>query len=289
MGASLPHHGSSAGPHTGGPRSTPGPGRARPETLTPGERARIPARRLALAYALAVALPLASAAALIPLRASHGRALAIVLVLPVVAVAALGATGPALVSALSAGAGYAVLLTPPYYRFAFDQPDDRVAALILVAVGMAVGVLNSLLVGARTGNAVRRSELEHLLRFASEVTGPRSSEHLTASACQHLSAVLHLSRCEWEPGPRTATGGPVLLPTGGIMGYLKDLNPDRAQLPPGLELPAASGGHEVGRFVLTPEPGQVVSYEERLTAATIATMYAAAMDSSAARPDGLCR
>ncbi len=284
MGATVPHPGStfdsSSGSPSGGRRPGTGTGtsRSRPETLTPGERARIPARRLALAYALAVALPLASAAALIPLRASHGRALAIVLVIPVVVVAALGATGPALIAALSAGAGYAVLLTPPYYRFAFDKPDDRVATLILVAVGVAVGVLNSLLVGARTGNAARRSELEHLLRFASEVTGPRSSEQLTTSACDHLSAVLHLSGCRWQPGPRTGAGGPVLLPTGGIMGYLKDLNPDRAQLPQGLELPATSGGHEMGRFVLTPEPGQVVSYEERLTAATIATMYAAAIE-----------
>lgn len=274
MGATLPHPGSTLGSPSGRRR----PDRSRPETLTPGERARIPARRLALAYALAVALPLASAAALIPLRASHGRALAIVLVIPVVVVAALGATGPALIAALSAGAGYAVLLTPPYYRFAFDKPDDRVATLILVAVGVAVGVLNSLLVGARTGNAARRSELEHLLRFASEVTGPRSSEQLTASACDHLSAVLHLSGCRWQPGPRSGDSAPVLLPTGGIMGYLKDLNPDRAQLPQGLELPATSGGHEMGRFVLTPQPGQVVSYEERLTAATIATMYAAAIE-----------
>lgn len=284
MGATVPHPGSTLGSSSGSPSGGRRPGlhlgsgRSRPETLTPGERARIPARRLALAYALAVVLPLLSAAALIPLRASHGRALAIVLVIPVVVVAALGATGPALIAALSAGAGYAVLLTPPYYSFAFDKPDDRVATLILVAVGVAVGVLNSLLVGARTGNAARRSELEHLLRFASEVTGPRSSEQLTASACDHLSAVLHLSSCRWQPGPRTGASAPVLLPTGGIMGYLKDLNPDRAQLPQGLELPATSGGHEMGRFVLTPEPGQVVSYEERLTAATIATMYAAAIE-----------
>ncbi len=277
MGTSVPHPGSTLGSPSGHHLPPFGSGRSRPETLTPGERARVSARRLVLAYALAVALPLASAAALIPLRASHGRALAIVLVLPVVAVAALGATGPALVSALSAGAGYAVLLTPPYYRFAFDNPDDRVASLILVAVGLAVGVLNSLLIGARTGSAARRSELDHLLRFASEVTGSHSSEQLTSSACDHLSAVLHLSGCRWQPGPRTGEG-PVLLPTGGIMGYLKDLNPDRAQLPPGLELPAASGGHETGRFVLTPEPGRVVSYEERLTAATIATMYAAAIE-----------
>jgi len=277
MGAPLPHPGSTLGPRSGGHRPSSGAGRARPETLTPGERARIPARRLALAYALAVALPLASAGSLIPLRAEHGRALAILLVVPVVVVAALGATGPALVAALSAGAGYAVLLTPPYYRFAFDEPDDRVATLILVAVGVAVGVLNSLLIGARAGSAARRSELDHLLRFASEVTGPRSPEELTASACGHLRAVLHVSDCRWQPGPRTGDA-PVLLPTGGIMGYLKDLNPDRAQLPQGLELPAVSSGHEMGRFVLTPEPGQVVSYEERLTAATIATMYAAAVE-----------
>jgi len=233
---------------------------------------------LVLAYTSAVLLPLALAAALIPLRAEHGRTLAIVLVVPVVAVAALGATGPALVAALTAGIGYAVLLTPPYYRLAFDDPDDRVATFVLIAVGATVGALNSLLVGARKGSAARRSELEHLLHFASEVTGPRTPEELTTRACDHLSAVLHLTGCRFEPGPHAGGGGPVLLPTGGIMGYLKDLQPDRAQLPRYLELPATTGGRTIGRFVMTPEPGQVVSYEERLTAATIAAMYAAAIE-----------
>jgi hypothetical protein len=259
--------------------------RHRPETLTPRERARHSSSRLLVAYGLALTLPTLTAAALIPMRASHGRALAIVLVIPVVVVGALGATGPAVVAALSAGVSYALLLTAPYYRFSVDKPDDQVATLILLAVAVVVGVLNSQLVGARTSDATRRSELENLLRFASEVTATGTRAALAASACKHLSAVLRLSDCRWCPG-QAGAGGPVLLPTGGIMGYIKDLKSDRAQLPAGLELPVVSGGIEFGRFLLTPEPGQVVSFEERLTAATIATMFAAAVDDHEIGRDG---
>jgi K+-sensing histidine kinase KdpD len=245
--------------------------------MTPRERARLSTARLAYSYGLGLFLPILTAVALIPQRVSHGRTTAIVLVVPVVVVAALGATGPALVAAVSAGTSFAVLLTPPYYRLAFTDADDRLATMVLIVVGFAVGLINHRLVGARTSDATRRSELDHLLRFASEVTAATPADQLAASACKHLQAVLRLQSCQWLPGAQPA-GGPVLLPTGGIMGYIKDLNPDRAQLPSGLELPAMCGGVEIGCFALSPESGKVVSYEERLTAATIATMFAAAID-----------
>jgi hypothetical protein len=66
------------------------------------------------------------------------------------------------------------------------------------------------------------------------------------------------------------------MPDGNIMGYLTALNPDRAKLPDHIELPAAVGTTEVGRFLLTSRSRHPTSIEERLTAATIAALYAAA-------------
>ena len=61
------------------------------------------------------------------------------------------------------------------------------------------------------------------------------------------------------------------------MGRLTDLPRDRARLPETCELLAPAGPGRPARFVLEPDPTSVVSFEERLTAATIASMCSAAL------------
>jgi hypothetical protein len=252
------------------------PPRQRPETVEPGERAQVSRRRLAGAYVLALTLPAVTAAALIPFRADHGRAMAIILVVPVVLVATLGATGPAVVAALSAGLAYDVFLTEPYNRFVIDDPDDITAAIILVLVGLVVGVLNSRLVRTSARDAARRVELDHLLTFAQTTTTHPDETRLVADACAHISAVLDLEDCRWRGGYHGRAGA-VLLPDGNVIGDLGGLEPDRARLPRDLELPARAGDTELGRFILTPRRGSVASFEERRTAATIAQLFASAL------------
>ena len=247
----------------------------RPGTEHPGERGVLPARRLALAYVLALVLPWLVAGALIPLRADHGRTMAIVLVVPVIVTALFGATGPAVVSAISAGVAYDVLLTRPYYRLVIRDSDDVVAAVVLVVVGLTVGVLSSRVVHLAARSAARESELEQLVGFANAVAASTPDEELEREACVRIAAVLGLRECIWAPGYR-GRDRPVLMPDGTIMGYQSALNPDRAKLPAETELVAATGSHELGRFVLT-AGDSVTSYEERLTAATIASLYAAAV------------
>lgn len=245
----------------------------RPEIVVPGERSRLPAPRLATAYVTALVVPLLLAAAMIPFRAEHARTLPLVLVVPVVAVALLGATGPAVVAACSAGLAYDVLLTSPYYRLAIHDSDDVVAAVTLLVVGLAVGVLSSRLMHHATSASARRVEIRHLVQFTQQATAGVPADELAVSASEHLTAVLGLRACEWRPGPGGGDG-PVLLPTGNVMGYVVTLAPDRAKLPARLELPAVVGTTEVGRFVLTPDPDRLCSFEERRTAATIATLFA---------------
>jgi Domain of unknown function (DUF4118) len=256
--------------------------RGRPETSEPGERSRMPVPRVASAFVLAVVLPTLTAAALIPVRVDHGPTAAIVLVVPVVLVAVLGATAPAVVAAITAGIAYDVLLTSPYYRLTIDDPDDVVTMLTLVAVGLVVGLLNSRLVRTRSRDETRRDELHHLLTFAHSTTTHLEPGELVSRASEHLTALLELRDCQWQPGYRGGAA-PTLTPTGDVVGYAPSLNPDRAMLPPDLELPAISGSAQLGRFILTPDPGHVTSIEERHTAATIAQMFAAAMVAEARR------
>ena len=68
-------------------------GHGRFETVEPAEGQPLQRARLIAGYVLAVALPAATAAATIPLRGSHTSAAAVILVLSVVVVAAIGTTG----------------------------------------------------------------------------------------------------------------------------------------------------------------------------------------------------
>lgn len=256
----------------GPPRRPP---RTRPETAEPGERARLPTQRLLTAYALAILLPVCTAALLIPFREDHGRTTAIVLVVPVIVVAVLGATGPAIVAAVSAGLSYDVLLTRPYYHVVIDDTDDLTTTIILLLVALAVGLLSSRLVRTTARDVARRDELHHLLAFARAVTEPHTGTALTDEATRRIAAVLNLRACRWSPGYHGTTA-PILLPTGQITGHITALEADRATLPPTLELPAITGTTELGRFILTATPHHTSSLEERFTAATIAALYATA-------------
>lgn len=252
------------------------PPRGRPETAVPGERARLPRRRQVLAYVLAVVLPVVVAVAALPLRAGHAPIVALILVVPVVVVAVLGAVGPAVVAALVAGIAYDIAHTEPYWRLVIDDPDDIATTITLVVVAVVVGVLCSRVVHLRASDAARHEELRHLLLFARSAAEDVDADVLAAEACRRLVGVLSLRDAHWQPGYHGDVG-PKLLPDGAVMGYVTSLNPDRAKLPDGLEIPAIVGTTELGRFVLSPDHRTVVSAEERLTAATIASLFAHAV------------
>jgi hypothetical protein len=259
--------------------------RERPGTLEPGERRSPPRSRQIVAYVLAVVLPAGIAFVLIPFRDDHGATLAIILVVPVVAIAAVGATGPAVVAALTAGVAYDVFLTAPYQQFVIDDPDDVVTMITLIAVGLFVGVLSSRVVMLTARDATRHLELDHLVAFAQATTGSLDDDELATVAADHLVAVLDLRECRWQPGRQISVGlpgagWPVLLPDGRVAGDATDVAHDRAVLPPVVELPALVGSAELGRFILSTRPGRITSEEERLTAGTIASLYAARVASS---------
>lgn len=245
------------------------PTRERPEIRVPGERVRLPQRTVLASYVLAVVLPVVTGLLLIPLRAEHPETVAVVLVLPVVLVAIRGATAPAVMAALVAGAAYAVLLTEPYGQVAVDETDDIVTALTLVVVAGLVGWLSSRLVHLDARATARGAEVEHLVEFWTVVAGEPGPGALEAAAGEHIAGVLGAASAAWTPGA-AGGDGPVLHPDGTISGYVTDLHPDRSQLPERVVLPVVADGHELGHFVIAATVGRLTSFEERRTAATIA-------------------
>ena len=251
-------------------------GHGRFETVEPAEGQPLQRSRLVAGYVLAVALPAVTAAATIPLRGSHTSAAAVVLVLAVVIVAAIGTTGPALVAAVWAGVVFDLLLTRPYYRLAISDGDDLSAAIALVVVGVIVGVLSSRLASLAARNTARRKELHQLVRFVRAADGATSIGELSEVLRTELTDLLGLARCDWLPDGEGGDG-PWLLSTGAVMGPVPAMNPDRAVLPDGLDLSVEVGSVRLGHLTLSPQPGRRTSVEERLTAATMATVFAGAV------------
>ena len=123
-------------------------------------------------------LPVVTAIALIPVRVDHARVALLVLVLPVVLVALLGTTGPAIVAAACAVLAFDFFLAEPYYSFAIEDADEIVAAATLFVVALVVGVLNARLVRARIRDSARRDELRNLIAFARTVADVRDEARL---------------------------------------------------------------------------------------------------------------
>lgn len=258
--------------------------RERPEMERPAERPTLQGRRLVLLAVAAMAVPLVTAIALVPFRADHPQTTGIVLVAAVVLVALRGWTAGALLAAAVAGAAYDVLLTEPYGRVVIDDPDDIVATITLVGVGVSIGLASARMRRARASDAVRDSELLHLVGFLRSVTAGQDEDALARSACSHIQQVLHAHSCRWAPGYH-GQAGPTMHLDGAITGFLSDLDPDRAVLPAYVELPARSGERELGRFLVDTAQGRPTSREERRTAATIADVFGHEVHRRTVAPD----
>jgi len=253
------------------------PNRIRSAMVEPAEDVRIERLPIWAGYATGVVLPVLVALALIPFRDDLQQSAALIMIVPVIAVALLGGARPAVVAALSAGGSFAVLLTQPYGQFAIHHGTDVVATVALLLVGLVVGVMAVREQRYAARAELRREELEHLVAFAERSASTDGADGLIDDATAHLRSLLHLDRCEWQPGPHAGTR-PLLLDDGQIMGYLHDLPADRSQLPAsGVELLAQTPDHEIGSFVLVPIEGTTTSVEQRRTAAAVANLLALAL------------
>lgn len=252
--------------------------RIRSTMVTPAEDARIERLPSWARYGAAVVAPTVVALVLIPFRDELQAAAAVILIVPVVAVALLGGTGPAMVAAITAGTSFGVLLTQPYGQFAIHDRADIVATVVLLLVGVVVGITAVRENRYASRAELRRDELERVLAFAELSAASHDAEELIGAAGTHLEALLQLRSCTWREGPRS-NDRPLLLDDGQIMGYVRALPADRSQLPDtGVDLLAQATERELGHFLLTPQPGSTTSVEQRRTAAGIANLLAVALE-----------
>ncbi|MFF4508890.1 DUF4118 domain-containing protein [Streptomyces sp. NPDC001401] len=235
--------------------------------------------RLALTAGLAG--PFLVALALVPFRTllSHTNA-ALVLVVAVVAVAALGSRTAGALAALSAAAWFDFFLTRPYETFDITASADIETAVLLLVVGV---IVSQLAARARHLEVITVADAAHLARIhrtADLAQSAGSADTVVDHVRRELTDLLGLRACRFEYG--TLLGQPPRLHSdGGVTVGRRSWDVDTAGWPEGeIELRAYGNGHYLGRFMLTPGPGPVPPLQARLVAVTLADQTGSALDTA---------
>jgi Domain of unknown function (DUF4118) len=233
------------------------------------------------AVAAAVAAPLAAAAILLPWRSSWPNTnVALLLVVVVVAVAAIGNRVAGALAAVGAAVWFDFFFTLPYERFTISRSSDVTTFVLLLLVGVAV---SQLAVRARRLKVITITDENYLTRIheiAALAQSAASAQNVVDQVRDQLISVLDLRDCRFEYGilighpPRIEQDGRVLTRHG-------HWDVETNGLPTGeIELRTFGNGQYFGRFMLTPRPGSRPSLQARLVAVTLADLAGRALRSA---------
>ncbi|MET8623809.1 DUF4118 domain-containing protein [Kitasatospora sp. NPDC004669] len=229
---------------------------------------------------VAAVVPLAVSALLLPLRGHLANTnVALLLVVAVVAVAAVGHRMAGAVAALSAAAWFDFFFTRPFERFTISNSSDITTALLLLAVGLAVSQLAA---RARHFEVVAVTDAGYLARIHEAAVMARSKP--APAVVDHVRAelvdLLGLRSCRFEHGSLLGRP-PRLEPDGSIVVGRKTWATDELGMPPEeVELRVFGNGRYIGRFMLDAVPGSWPSRQALLVAVTLADQAATALESS---------
>ncbi len=241
----------------------------------------------AIAFAVAGLLPVIVGAALVAVRGDIDSAnLALVMVLPVVAAAAVGGRAVGAFAAVIATISFDFFLTRPYLSLTIDSSDDVETTITLLLIGLAVGQVA--VIARRARHAARRGaeDVARLHRVAELAASTTEPDDLMLSIEAELTGMLHLRECRFEldpsdpPLPQLERNGVI---TGVKIHYF--VGRDFALPPEGVELPVLGRGREFGRLLLIPEPGHPASLEERVVAVALSDQLGAVLAATNSTPD----
>ncbi|MFI9275632.1 DUF4118 domain-containing protein [Kitasatospora sp. NPDC052896] len=228
----------------------------------------------------AVVAPLALSAVLLPFRSQLANTnVALLLVVVVVAVAALGHRVAGAVAAVTAALWFDFFFTRPYERFAINKSSDLTTAVLLLLVGLAVSQLAA---RARRFRVIAITDADYMTRIHDTAVLARSASS-PLTTVDHVRAqlidLLQLRGCRFEYG--SLLGHPPRLEhDGSVVLGRRQWDADRLGLPSEeVELRLVGNDRYLGRFMLEPTPGAVPSRQARLVAVTLADQAGTALDS----------
>jgi hypothetical protein len=230
------------------------------------------------AIAAGVLVPLAVTAALVPLRASvENTSIALLLVLVIVAVAAVGNRAGGLLAAVSAATWFNFFWTEPYQTLVISSRADVETAVLLLLVGIAV---TEIAVRGRRQQAAASREAgfrDGIVAAAEAAATGDSPSSVIDSVAEQLVPLLGLERCRFDYG--TGLDHPRLEHDGSVVWRRRRVDVDGEGFPPDrpTELLVESGGAFRGRFLLYPRRGARPTRAERHIAVALADQVGAAL------------
>ena len=225
-----------------------------------------------IAILAALAAPLAVAAVLLPFRASWSNTnVALLLVVVVVGVAAIGNRVAGGLAAVSAALWFDFFFTLPYYRFTIRSSADVTTAVLLLLVGLAVSQLaaraRQLKVIAIT-DAGYLAQIHETALLAKSATVP---DAVVDHVKEQLVGLLDLEGCTLRvriPARPPAAPGARRDRDGGSLSVGR--SSWRACLRTRSSCATFGNGQYYGRFMLKAKPGSKPSLQARLVAVTLA-------------------
>src|SRR5258708_720731 len=224
-----------------------------------------------VAVGAAVVVPLVVASILLPFRADWSNTnVALVLVVAVVAVAAIGNRMAGALAAVSAFAWVDLFFTLPYYRFTIPR-SAHVPTPVLLLLGGPAG--SPLAVRARRLRVITITDARYLAQIHETAALPQSArtpDAVVDRVREQLIEVLDLQECRFEYG--TLLGHPPRLePDGTVLAGHRSWDVEQSGLPgEEIELRIFGNGQFYGRFMLRPKPESRPSLQARLVAAPLA-------------------
>src|SRR5262245_4200981 len=154
-----------------------------------------------VALAIGAAVPFAVALVLVPLRDDVDNAnVALILSASVVGVALFGRRSASVVAAVSAMVWFDFFHTQPYESFTINSHDDVVTAIVLLAVGIAVGEIAIRM--RRAEQAARQSsqDIARIHAIAELVASGEDPDMVGLAVATELNELLSLKDCAFESG-----------------------------------------------------------------------------------------
>ena len=237
-----------------------------------------------IAILAALVAPLATAAILLPFRSSWSNTnVALLLVVVIVAVSAIGNRAAGALAAVGSAVWFDFFFTVPYYRFTIRSSDDVTTAVLLLVTGLAVSQLAA---RARRLKVVAITDEGYLAQIhdtAALGQTARSPDAVVDHVKDQLVGLLNLEGSRFEYG--ALLGHPPRLQPDGTITMTGHTRWDVEQRGlPGeeIELRVFGNGQYYGRFMLQPKPGSRPSLQARLVAVTLAGQAGRALAASQA-------
>jgi len=236
-----------------------------------------------IAVLAALVAPLGAAAILLPFRASWSNTnVALLLVVVIVGVSAIGNRVAGALAAVWAAAWFDFFFTLPYYRFTIRRSADVTTAVLLLLTGLAVSQLAARARRLKVVTITDAGYLAQIHETASMGNSARSPDAVVDHVKAQLIGLLDLEGSRFEYG--SLLGHPPRLETDGtvMVGHARR-DVEQFGLPAEeIELRTFGNGQYYGRFMLKPKPGSKPSLQARLVAVTLADQAGRALGASQA-------